>query len=107
MAADRREAMTVASEAERVLAGAVESGEISGVVAMAADARGTLYEGAFGAGARGGDAPMTLDTLFAIASMTKAITAVAAMQLVEQGRLALEEPLGELLPELAAIQVLE
>ena len=50
---------------------------------------------------------MTLDTVFWIASMTKAVTSVAAMQLVEQGRLELDAPLGELLPGLASPQVLE
>ena len=50
---------------------------------------------------------MTLDTVFWIASMTKAVTSVAAMQLVEQGKLDLDEPIGELCPELAQPQVLE
>ena len=50
---------------------------------------------------------MTLDTIFRIASMTKAVTSVAAMQLVEQGRLQLEQPIGNVLPELSAPQVLE
>jgi CubicO group peptidase (beta-lactamase class C family) len=50
---------------------------------------------------------MTLDTVFWIASMTKALTATAAMQLVEQGKLELEQTLGHVVPELAAPQVLE
>jgi methyl acetate hydrolase len=50
---------------------------------------------------------MTLDSVFWIASMTKAMTAVAAMQLVEQGKLSLDAPIGKLLPDLAAPQVLE
>jgi methyl acetate hydrolase len=50
---------------------------------------------------------MTTDTIFRLASMTKAVTSVAAMQLVEQGRLSLEQPVGNILPELAAPQVLE
>jgi methyl acetate hydrolase len=50
---------------------------------------------------------MTTDSVFWIASMTKAITTVAAMQLVEQGKLALDAPIGKLLPDLAAPQVLE
>ena len=50
---------------------------------------------------------MTADTVFWIASMTKAITSAAAMQLVEQGKLALDAPIAEVLPELAAPQVLE
>jgi CubicO group peptidase (beta-lactamase class C family) len=50
---------------------------------------------------------MTLDSVFWIASMTKAITAAGAMQLVEQGKLSLEEPIGKLLPDLASPMVLD
>jgi CubicO group peptidase (beta-lactamase class C family) len=50
---------------------------------------------------------MTLDTVFALASMTKAVTSVAAMQLVEEGRLALDGPIAAILPEAADPQVLE
>ena len=50
---------------------------------------------------------MTADSVFWIASMTKAITTAAGMQLVEQGKLALDEPIGKLLPDLASPQVLE
>ncbi len=50
---------------------------------------------------------MTADSVFWIASMTKAITSAAGMQLVEQGKLSLDEPIGKLLPDLASPQVLE
>ena len=50
---------------------------------------------------------MTADSVFWIASMTKAVTTAAGMQLVEQGKLSLDEPIGKLLPDLAAPQVLE
>ena len=80
---------------------------LPGVVAAAADRAGTIYQGAFGRRALPDGAAMTLDTVFRIASMTKAITATAAMQLVEQGRLDLDAPAGAVLPELAAPQVLE
>ena len=66
-----------------------------------------MYQGAFGQRALDQPAAMTLDTVFRIASMTKAVTAIAALQLVEQGRLALEEPVGDRMPELGAVQVLE
>ena len=76
-----------------VLRQAVDAKEVPGVVAMAATDKGVLYEGAFGPRAlEPGAAAMTPDTVFRIASMTKAITSVAAMQLVEQGKLKLEEP---------------
>ena len=50
---------------------------------------------------------MTLDTVFWIASMTKAITATAALCLLEQGKLSLDDPIRDVLPELAAPRVLE
>src|SRR5262245_58891811 len=92
--------MVVAADVDRLLTRAVETGGVPGVVALAGDGRGVRYQGAFGQRRLGQDAAMTLDTVFGIASMTKPVTAVAALQLVEEGRLALEEPLGGRLPEL-------
>ena len=81
--------------------------EIPGVVAMAATGGEVIYQGAFGKRSLGKDEAMTADSVFWIASMTKAITAAAAMQLVEQGKLSLDEPIGTVLPDLASPQVLE
>ena len=92
---------------DTILSRAVESKAMPGVVAVAATDKGVLYEGAFGTREVGKDAPMTLDTVVWIASMTKAITATAAMQLVENGKLGLERPASEVVPELAAAKVLE
>jgi methyl acetate hydrolase len=92
---------------DAILRHAVDSGQIPGVVAMATNGRETLYEGAFGVRRLGDPAPMTLDTVFWIASMTKAITTVACMQLVEQGRIGLQQPLGAVVPKLARPQVLD
>ena len=92
---------------DAVLAGAVAAGAVPGVVALAADRSGEIYRGAFGRRDLASDAPMAPDTVFWIASMTKAITSVMAMQLVEEGKLALDAPLGPLLPWLAKVQVLE
>ena len=75
-------------EIDAVLRGAVEAGEVPGVVALAATDRGILYEGAFGQRDLAQGRAMTPDTIFRIASMTKAVTSVAAMQLVEAGMLA-------------------
>jgi CubicO group peptidase (beta-lactamase class C family) len=86
---------------------AVESKAMPGIVAVAATDKGVLYEGAFGTRELGKAAPMTLDTVVWIASMTKAITATAAMQLVEKGKLSLERPATEVVPNLAATKVLE
>ncbi len=99
--------MTNAAAIDTVLRSAVESGAVPGLVALAADRDGLVYEGAFGRRGLDAPAPMTPDTVFWIASMTKAVTSVAAMQLVEEGRLSLDAPLGRLLPGLAAPQVLE
>lgn len=90
---------------DRTLAGAVAAGDLPGVVAMATAAAGGAYAGAFGRREMGG-AAMTGDTLFWLASLTKPVTAVAVLQLVEAGRLGLDEPLDGLLPELAAVRVL-
>jgi methyl acetate hydrolase len=86
---------------------AVESKKMPGIVAAAVTDKGTLYEGAFGKRELGKDAPMTLDTVVWIASMTKAITATAAMQMVEKGKLSLDQPAGSVVPELAQAKVLE
>src|SRR5437016_5875726 len=92
---------------DRVLKIAVDRGDVPGVVAMAATRAGPVSRGAFGKRALPDGAAMTADTVFWIASMTKAITSTAAMQLVEQGKLGLERPIAEVLPELASPQVLE
>jgi len=92
---------------DEVLQAATDRGDVPGIVAMAASRDGLLYKGAFGRRALPDGAAMTADTVFWIASMTKAITSAAAMQLVEQGILALDEPIAKILPELARPQVLE
>jgi methyl acetate hydrolase len=81
--------------------------EIPGVVAMAASGREVIYQGAFGKRDLSKDDAMTADSVFWIASMTKAITTAGAMQLVEQGKLSLDAPIGKVLPDLASPQVLE
>ena len=91
---------------DSILRQAVTAGAVPGVVAMTATADGPCYEGAFGTRRLGGGAAMTLDTVFRIASMTKAITSVAAMQLVEQGKLTLDGPLPAIDPALSSPQVL-
>jgi methyl acetate hydrolase len=99
--------MAVKTGADAILEQAVDAGEVPGVVALAATDDGVLYQGAFGKREIANEPDMTLDTVFWIASMTKAVTSVAAMQLVEQGRLQLDEPMGSLIPELQSPRVLE
>jgi methyl acetate hydrolase len=92
---------------DHLLSNAARSVRVPGVVALAADRNGTFYQGAFGRRGLGDDSAMTLDTVFRIASMTKAVTGVAAMQCVERGKLALDQPAGEIVPGLADPQVLD
>ena len=99
--------MTDLHGVDEVLKAAIGRGDVPGVVAMAANRDGAIHEGAFGRRALPDGAAMTADTVFWLASMTKAITSTAAMQLVEQGKLALDGPIAGLLPELAAPRVLE
>jgi len=100
----RKDALTEIDQAFRQ---AADAKEIPGVVAVAATGDGILYEGAFGKRDLVKGPDMTPDSVFWIASMTKALTATAAMQLVEQGKLQLDEPISKVLPDLAAPQVLE
>jgi CubicO group peptidase (beta-lactamase class C family) len=92
---------------QAVLEAAVARQVAAGLVAAAADRDGIRFIGAAGRRDASADIPMTQDTVFWIASMTKAVTAVAALQLVARGLLSLDAPLGGILPELAAPQVLE
>lgn len=95
------------AQIDQVLRQKSEAKEIPGVVAVAATGKDVIYEGAFGKRDLSKSDPMTADSVFWIASMTKAVTSAGAMQLVEQGKLSLDEPIGKLLPDLAAPQVLE
>lgn len=95
------------AQIDQILMDAADARSVPGVVAMAADHTGVIYEGAFGRRALPDGVPMSLDTVFWIASMTKAITAVAAMQLVEQGKLDLDLPACEVIGQLARAQVID
>ena len=95
------------AQIDQVLRQKSDAREIPGVVAIAANSKEIIYQGAFGKRDLSRDDAMTPDSVFWIASMTKAITAAAAMQLVEQGKLSLDAPIGKVLPDLAAPQVLE
>lgn len=97
---------SLASSLDAVLAAGVDGGEVPGVAAVVVDAAGTRYEGAFGERRLGGGDPMTVDTVGAIFSMTKPLTAAAAMQLVERGLLSLDAPAADVCPELGNVQVL-
>jgi methyl acetate hydrolase len=91
---------------DSILQRAVDAREVPGVVAMAATDRTMIYQGAFGLRCLGTQAKMSTDTVFRIASMVKLLTSVAAMQLVEGGKLSLDDPAEKVDPELGAAQVL-
>jgi CubicO group peptidase (beta-lactamase class C family) len=89
-----------------IMAGYVERGELPGLVTLVSR-RGEVHVDAIGMKAVGSSEPMRRDTIFRIASMTKPITAAAAMILVEECKLRLDEPVDRLLPELADRRVLK
>ena len=95
------------SEINRALQTAVESGDVPGVVAAAASGSEVLHLGAFGLKNLESGEPLPTDSIFRIASMTKAVTSVAVMQLVERGEVRLEDPIQTHLPEFAEPKVLE
>jgi methyl acetate hydrolase len=99
--------MALREQADSLLRDAVLKGDVPGVVAMATDRDDAIYGGAFGVRALGDSADMTLDTVVWIASMTKAITGAAAMQLVEQGKLELDSPASRWVPALGKVEVLD
>jgi CubicO group peptidase (beta-lactamase class C family) len=87
------------------MAGYVSAGSVPGMV-LALSRGGDIHVDAIGAAAAGGSEPMRPDAIFRITSMTRPVTAVATLLLVEEGRLALDEPVDRLLPELASRRVL-
>ncbi len=84
----------------------VSAHEIPGAVVMIARNGKLIYAKPFGYADRPSQVPMTLETVFGLASMTKPITSVAAMVLVEEGRICLNEPISRYLPELDGLKVL-
>lgn len=90
-----------------VLEFGVRDGQVPGVIAIAATPDEIIYQGATGVRDVSTAEPMTVDTIVRIASMTKAITSVAIMQLVEQEKIRLDDPVGQFLPKFSDAQVLD
>jgi len=86
---------------------ATEDKAVAGVVAVATDRQRALYRGAFGVADAATGRSLNPDALFRIASMTKAITTTAAMQLIERGRFRLDDPVEKYLPSFSRLQVFE
>ena len=94
------------TNADAVLRSAIAAGDVPGVAAAVTTADGTIYESAYGVRIQGQPTPMSADTVMWIASMTKPVVGACAMQLVEQGKLSLDEPAGKVIPHLGQVQVL-
>ncbi len=97
--------MSLDDRLHEVLAKHVEAGRVPGLLYLVQH-RGEVHAGAIGTRTVGANEPVRRDTLFRIASMTKPVTAAAAMILVEDGKLRLDDPVDDLLPELASRRVL-
>jgi CubicO group peptidase (beta-lactamase class C family) len=99
--------MSLKENIDVLLKGSVANGDVPGVVATATNRDETIYEGGFGERVLGSGQSMTPDTVLWIASMTKAITGMAAMQQVEQGKLELDNPASDVISYLGEVEVLE
>ena len=93
------------SRIDSTLRAYVASGRIAGASALVWEKGGEVYFGAFGMADREANRPMTRDVIAQIFSMTKPITGVAMMQLYEQGKFRLDDPLAKHLPEFANVRV--
>jgi CubicO group peptidase (beta-lactamase class C family) len=99
--------MQMTSTMDQVLQDAVAAGDVPHVVAIAGNDNEIIYEGTAGPRAVGRDDPIRADSPLRIASMTKPVTTVAALQLVERGKLDLNKAVETYCPEFGDLQVLE
>jgi CubicO group peptidase (beta-lactamase class C family) len=97
---------STAATLSRQLVDAVGRGDTPGVVALVVNRDGVLYEGAAGKRDTANNVPMSVDTIFNIASMTKPVTSVAIMMLLEQGKLRLDDPVSKFLPGFDNLKVI-
>lgn len=105
-ASPARKLFSATTGLDQTLRGSMTRRKIPVVVAMVATPDKITYTGAFGKRNSASGIDVKPDSIFAIASMTKAITSAAAMQLVEQGKVQLHEPVSKYLPQLAKLDVL-
>ena len=101
------QAQTSMAPIDQALRTAVERNDVPGVVALVTNRERVLYQGAFGVANVATGRPLALDSIFRIASMTKPITSLAAMQLIEQGRFTLDDPVEKYLPEMGKLPMFE
>jgi CubicO group peptidase (beta-lactamase class C family) len=105
-AASVLDARAAPEQVDEALRSGIARRKVPAAVGSIADRRKTLYAGAFGVRDASG-VPVQVDSIFRIASMTKPVTTVAALQLVEQGKVDLSEPVMKRLPQLSNLDVLE
>ena len=103
----RSQTLWAAAGMDETLRSSMQRHKIPAVAAIVANANKATYSGAFGKRDSASGVDLKVDSIFAIASMTKAITTTAALQLVERGKLTLDEPASKHLPELGKLSVLE
>lgn len=94
-----------AARIDRLLQQYVDDGRIAGIAALVLRHGRPVYERAVGWADKEAGRPMTMDTLFRIASQTKAVTSVAVLMLVEEGRVALGDPVSRFIPAFARTTV--
>jgi CubicO group peptidase (beta-lactamase class C family) len=90
---------------DNLLSGAVKAGDVIGVSALVFDEGQTVYKGVFGLGDRERGTALTEDSVFRIYSMTKPITSVVIMDLIEEGKISLDDPVSKFIPELGTMKV--
>jgi CubicO group peptidase (beta-lactamase class C family) len=100
-------ATIVTAAIDALLRSAVESGAVPNIVGVATDEAGVIYEGAAGPRAAGGKEPVDADNIFRIASMTKLVCTVAALQQRDRGNLDFDAPVDTYCPQFAAVEVLD
>jgi CubicO group peptidase (beta-lactamase class C family) len=104
---DAQHRLSNSADLDTYLAGVVRDTKIPGVVGLVVDADGILYTSAFGRQDVANDVPMASDTIFRIASMTKPVTSVAVMMLVQEGDIGLDDPVANYLPAFEGKEVIE
>ena len=99
--------LSASAELDAYLTGVVRDTRIPGIVALVVDEDRVLYTGAFGRRNVAAGVPMATDSIFRIASMTKPVTSVAVMMLVQEGDIGLADPVSDYLPAFKGEQVIE
>ena len=104
---DAQNRLPTSADIDSYLTAVVRDTRIPGIVALVVDADRIVYTGAFGLQDVAGGVPMANDSIFRIASMTKPVTSVAVMMLVQEGDIGLDDPVSDYLPAFEDEKVIE